>query len=92
MLIVRGVNVYPSALEAIVREFPEVAEFRITVTRVGALDELALEVETAADGCAARVALALHARLNLRVVVQAVSPGTLPRWELKARRVVDRRS
>jgi phenylacetate-CoA ligase len=92
MLIVRGVNVYPSALEAIVREFPEVAEFRITITRAGALDELALEVETAADGCAARVAQALHARLNLRVVVQAVSPGTLPRWELKARRVVDRRS
>jgi phenylacetate-CoA ligase len=92
MLIVRGVNVYPSALEAIVREFPEVAEFRITVTRAGALDELALEVETVADGCAARVAQALHARLNLRVVVQAVSPGALPRWELKARRVVDRRS
>jgi phenylacetate-CoA ligase len=92
MLIVRGVNVYPSALEAIVREFAEVAEFRITVTRAGALDELALEVETAMDGCAARVAQALRARLNLRVVVQAVSPGTLPRWELKARRVVDRRS
>jgi phenylacetate-CoA ligase len=91
MLIVRGVNVYPSALESIVREFPEVAEFRITVTRAGALDELALEVETAADGCAARVALALYTRLNLRVVVQAVPPGELPRWELKARRVVDRR-
>ena len=92
MLIVRGVNIYPSAVEAIVREFPEVAEFRITVTHVGALDELELEVETAADGCAARVAQALYGRLNLRVIVQAVPPGTLPRWELKARRVVDRRS
>jgi phenylacetate-CoA ligase len=91
MLIVRGVNVYPSALEAIVREFPEVAEFRVTVTRAGTLDELALEVETAADGCAARVAQALHTRLHLRVAVQAVPPGALPRWELKARRVVDRR-
>jgi phenylacetate-CoA ligase len=91
MLIVRGVNVYPSALEAIVREFPEIVEFRITVTRAGALDELALEVETAADGCATRVAQALHARLNLRVAVQAVPPGALPRWELKARRVVDLR-
>ena len=80
------------ALEAIVREFPEVAEFRVIVTRAGALDELALEVETDADGCAARVAQALHARLNLRVMVEAVPPGALTRWELKARRVVDRRS
>jgi phenylacetate-CoA ligase len=92
MLIVRGVNIYPSAIEAIVREFPEVAEFRITVTRAGARDELVLEVETAADGSAAHVAQALHARLNLRILVQAVPPGTLPRWELKARRVVDQRS
>jgi phenylacetate-CoA ligase len=91
MLIVRGVNVYPSAIEAIVREFPEIAEFRITVTREGPLDALGLEVETDADGCAARVAQALHTRLNLRVVVQAVAFGSLPRWDLKARRVVDRR-
>jgi phenylacetate-coenzyme A ligase PaaK-like adenylate-forming protein len=41
--------------------------------------------------CAARVAQALRTRLNLRVAVQAVPPGALPRWELKARRVVDRR-
>jgi phenylacetate-CoA ligase len=91
MLIVRGVNVYPSAVEAIVREFPEIAEFRITVTREGALDAITLEIETAADGCDVRVARALHTRLNLRVGVRAVSPGALPRWELKARRVVDRR-
>ena len=91
MLIIRGVNVYPSAVEAIVREFPEVAEFRMIVTRAGALDALTLEVETVADDCAARVAQALRRRLNLRVDVQAVPPGALPRWELKARRVVDRR-
>ena len=91
MLIIRGVNVYPSAIESIVREFSEIAEFRVIVTRDGVLDELALEIETSEDGCDARVAQALHARLNLRVAVRAVAFGTLPRWELKSRRVVDRR-
>jgi len=50
-----------------------------------------VEVETADDGCAARVAQALCGRLNLRVDVRAVPLEALPRWELKARRVVDRR-
>jgi phenylacetate-CoA ligase len=92
MLIIRGVNVYPSAIEAIIREFPMIAEFRMTITQAGALDELLIEVETADDGTAARLAQALHARLNLRVAVLAVPPGVLPRWELKARRVVDQRA
>ncbi len=90
MLIVRGVNVFPSAIEAIVRRFP-VEEFRIEVFREGELDEvrLLLEVEGGAAG-ALRVQEALRAGLGLRLDVAHVAAGSLPRFELKARRVVRR--
>jgi phenylacetate-CoA ligase len=90
MLIVRGVNVFPSAIEAIVRRFP-VEEFRIEVFRAGELDEvrLLLEVEGGAAG-ALRVQEALRAGLGLRLDVAHVAAGSLPRFELKARRVVRR--
>jgi phenylacetate-CoA ligase len=90
MLIVRGVNVFPSAIEAIVRRFP-VEEFRIEVFREGELDEVRvlLEVEGGAAG-ARRVQEALRAGLGLRLDVAHVAAGSLPRFELKARRVVRR--
>jgi phenylacetate-CoA ligase len=90
MLIVRGVNVFPSAIEAIVRRFP-VEEFRIEVFRQGELDEvrLLLEVEDGAAG-ARRVQEALRAGLGIRLEVAPVATGSLPRFELKARRVVRR--
>jgi phenylacetate-CoA ligase len=90
LMIVRGVNVYPSAIEAVVREF-EVGEFRMVRTRSAAMEELLVEVE--ADGpTAGAVAEALRVRTGVRIETRAVSPGSLPRFELKARRIVDRRS
>jgi phenylacetate-CoA ligase len=90
MLIVRGVNVFPSAIEAIVRRFP-VEEFQIEVFRDGELDEVRVlvEVDGGADG-ARRVQEALRAGIGIRLEVAAVSRGSLPRFELKARRVVRR--
>ena len=90
MLIVRGVNVFPSAIEAIVRRFP-VAEFQIEVFRAGELDEVRVlvEVDGGADG-ARRVQEGLRAGLGIRLDVAAVTAGSLPRFELKARRVVRR--
>jgi phenylacetate-CoA ligase len=95
MLIVRGVNVFPSALEGIVRRFPVVAEFQIEVFRRGALDEvrLLLEIDGSAGGgggTLAAVADAVRRDLGIRVEVAAVPTRTLPRYELKARRVVRR--
>jgi phenylacetate-CoA ligase len=91
MLIVRGVNVYPSALANILHRFPEVNEFRVIVTSEGPMDEIALQVE-----CPSYLKSAiedeLHIALNLRVPIETVEPGTLPRFELKARRVEDRRN
>ena len=91
MLIVRGVNVYPSSIEDVLRGFPEVEEFRITVTKADELDEIGLDLECPEE-IVPRVEAALRRGLSLRVPVRAVPSGTLPRFELKARRVVDLRN
>lgn len=91
MIHVRGNNVYPAAIEAIVRRFPDVAEYRVLVDHTKPLADLRLDVEpTAGDGrnLAERVARAVRDELLFRVEVAAVAPGTLPRFEMKARRVV----
>jgi phenylacetate-CoA ligase len=93
MVNVRGVNVYPSAVEAVVRRFSDVAEYRATVSTNGSLRELSVEIELirGIDGgtrIAAEVASALRESLGLTVPLRVVEAGTLPRFELKARRFV----
>jgi phenylacetate-CoA ligase len=93
MVNVRGVNVYPSAVEAVVRRFTDIAEYRATVARTGALRELSLEIEVSLeDGGSSRVARnvgsALRESLGLTVPVQIAANGSLPRFEMKARRFV----
>jgi phenylacetate-CoA ligase len=95
MLVVRGINIYPSSIEAIVREFPEVAEFRIELFQRHAMGDLRVLVERAptlppdaGHALAARLSDELQRRLALRVDCACVEPGMLPRFELKARRVV----
>jgi len=90
MLVVRGVNIFPGAIDDIVRSFPEVIEHRLIVESRGSLDELQLEVEDRL-GAPARVAEELKLRLGLRVEVVEVPIGSLPRFEGKGRRLVDRR-
>jgi phenylacetate-CoA ligase len=94
MLIIRGVNVFPSAIEGIVRRFPAVEEFQIEVFRDGELDEARVLIEVdggdGADPVRDAVREALRASLGIRLEVACVVPSTLPRWELKARRVVRR--
>lgn len=89
LMLIRGVNVYPSSIEAVVRGF-DVAEFRILRWRRRAMEELSLEIE-AAPAVAPALAARLHERLGIRIDVRVAEPGSLPRFELKARRVVDRR-
>ena len=93
MLIIRGVNVFPSAIEGIVRRFPAIDEFQIEVFRTGELEEARVHIEAReADGRAVcrLVQEALRASLGLRLDVIPAAPRTLPRFELKARRVVRR--
>ena len=89
LIVLRGINVFPSAVEAIVRTF-EVDEFRLVRTRNGSLDELTIEVE-ASDAVAEKLATACRERLAVRIPTRTVPAGSLPRWELKAKRVVDLR-
>jgi phenylacetate-CoA ligase len=92
MLLIRGNNLYPGALEAVVRRFPEVAEYRVKIGSSGALTRVNLELEPAAgvepDGLAARVGKAVADSLCFKVEVSTVSAGTLPRFEMKAKRFV----
>jgi phenylacetate-CoA ligase len=99
MKLVRGTNVYPRAVEGIVREFPNIEEFQLRLTREDLFDRIALRVEPAegttdqawAD-MAERLGKALaEAHEGLRFEVERAAAGELPRFELKARRTVDLR-
>ena len=102
MFTIRGENVYPSEVDAAVNELAGYGgEHRIVITREGTMDELLIRVEAApavqAAGAAALAALAdaaaqkLQRMLGLRAKVEVVAPGTFPRTDFKARRVVDDR-
>jgi phenylacetate-CoA ligase len=90
MLVVRGVNIFPGAIDDIVRSFPEVVEYRLVASTRESLDVLSLEIEDRLDA-PDRVARELRVRLGLRVEVTTVPIGSLPRFEGKGRRLVDRR-
>jgi len=94
MVNVRGVNVYPGAVESVVRSFPEVVEFRATVAQRGSMRTLALEIEPVGEGVdeaalSAGVARMMREALGLTVPVRVVGQGSLPRFELKAKRFVN---
>jgi len=88
MLIVRGVNVFPTAIEGIVRRFVDVDEFQIEVFRAGELEEIRILVELEDAAGVPRVQEALRVGLGIRLEVARVPLRSLPRYELKARRVV----
>ncbi len=92
MIHLRGNNFYPGSLESVIRRFAEVVEYRIVVDQSGSLADLRVEVETSTDanaeGTAELIAKAIRDELLFRVEVTAVRPGSLPRFEMKARRVV----
>ncbi len=102
MLVIRGVNVFPSQIEHVLLSLPEVGEqFMVYIDRMHHLDEMNIEVEINRECFSGelkdlaklqkRVAGALRDTLGLRTSVTLVEPGTLPRFEGKAKRVIDRR-
>ena len=92
MLVVRGNNVFPSAVEGVIREFREVGEFNLVMDRPRSLAELEIRVEPVVElegtNLANRIADRVRDRLLFRPKVTIVPRGTLPRFEMKARRVV----
>jgi phenylacetate-CoA ligase len=101
MLIIRGVNVYPSQLEAVLVGFPGLApHYQIVLTRDGALDAMTVEVELALDAASGDAARARKAQdvvhhikslIGVTCGVTVKSPGEVPRSEGKAVRVRDLR-
>jgi len=103
MLIVRGINVFPSQVEHVLLEIPEVGRhFQIVIDRKGALDTMLVRVEVSEEAFSDKITELmvikkavehrLKTTLNVAVGVELVEPGTLPRFEGKSKKVVDRRS
>jgi phenylacetate-CoA ligase len=95
MLIIRGNNVFPAGVEAVIREFAEIDEFRLVVSQQREMDHLRIEIEPAAELSEAtvrelvsRVGRTIKDRLNFQAEIIAVPTGALPRFEMKARRLV----
>jgi phenylacetate-CoA ligase len=92
MIVLRGNNVHPEALQAILHRFPDVAEYRLEIDRTSALPVLRIEVEpqggASGDALAQRVEHAIRTELLFRAEVRTVLPGSLPRFEMKARRLI----
>jgi len=90
MLIIRGVNVFASAVEQILRSFPEVPEYRFTAFKSAEMDQVLVEIEDHLEQ-PQRVAEELQLRLGLRIDVRCVPLGSLPRFEGKGVRFIDKR-
>ena len=90
MVVVRGVNVFPSSIEAIIREVEPLAEFRIIVSQRDEMDQLEIEIE-ADQPRSDHLSELLRERLAMRVPVTPVAVESLPRFQAKARRLIDRR-
>jgi len=93
MVIVRGVNIYPSAVEDLIRACGDVAEYQVTLSQAHSLAELEVKIEPTtscpdSNALVHRLEKSFQDAFALRVPVTAVGPGSLPRFEMKAKRWV----
>ena len=102
MLIIRGINVFPSQIEYALMAIPEVGQhFQIVVDRKGALDDMLVRVELTKGSFSDKINDLMQIRqkvehrlrnsLNVNVDVELVEPGSLPRFEGKSKKVIDKR-
>jgi phenylacetate-CoA ligase len=102
MLVIRGINVFPSQIEHVLLKIPEVGnQFMVYIDRINHLDEMTVEVEINRNFFSGeladltkiqvKVVKELKDALELRTTVRLVEPGSLPRFEGKAKRIIDRR-
>ncbi len=102
MIIVRGINVFPSQVESVLMRIPEIGNnYQIIVDRKGPLDVMTVKVEVTESAFSDKIAdlmslsnevsRQLKSVLNITAEVELVEPGVIPRSEGKARRVIDKR-
>ncbi|MBI4295802.1 MAG: AMP-binding protein [Chloroflexi bacterium] len=102
MIIIKGTNVFPSTVEEIVKRCPELSnEFMIVLDEIDGVYELIIQVEPCVkerctldqeEAIRGKIVEMMRDTLRLRPVVQVMAPGSLPRFETKAKRVVDKRA
>lgn len=95
MLIVRGNNIFPSSIEAIVREFPEIVEFRIVVSRQREMNHIRIDIEPqpsldepTSRALADRLSKSIKQRLQFHAEIALCPSESLPRFEMKAKRLI----
>lgn len=92
MILIRGNNLYPSAIEAVLRDVPGLSEYRVEVDRRDPVTELRITIEPSDDVDGTQVAAhakrEIRDRLLVRAEIALAAPGTLPRFEMKAKRLV----
>jgi phenylacetate-CoA ligase len=90
MVTIRGVNVYPTAIENVIRQFGSVDEFQVTVTTLHEMQHLEVQIEVIsgndAEHVRTNVEQAIYHALSLRPTVKVAEPGALAHFEMKARR------
>ena len=90
MIVVRGVNLYPAAMDNVIRSIEAVIEYEVEVRRTDGMDDLLVKIETkdgpTREDVAHDLAGAFRRHFNIRVEVVSALPGSLPRYEFKARR------
>lgn len=101
MIIIKGTNIFPAMLEEMVKRCPELGnEFMILLDEINGVYELILQVEPngpttfspeAEEGVKNKLVEMVRDNLRIRPVVQVMAPGSLPRFEAKSKRVVDKR-
>ena len=96
MMKIKGVNVFPSQIEEILKEFPELSsEYQIRISHLDGKDTMRIYVET--DGSvdfmelSKRIAERVKSRIGFTPLVKVVEIGVLPRSEKKTKRVIDER-
>jgi phenylacetate-CoA ligase len=95
---VRGIIVYPSKIEEIIRAFKEVEEFQVLFKRIHDLDEILVRIDPVPElergfysSLRGRLEKALQIGLGIRTSVEILESGSLPRWDHKAKRIIDER-
>jgi len=95
---IRGIIVYPSKVEEIIRAFKEVEEFQVLFKRIHNLDEILVRIDPVPElergfysSLRGRLEKALQIGLGIRTSVEILESGSLPRWDHKAKRIIDER-
>lgn len=90
MVVVRGINLYPSAVDAVLRSFKEIGEYRVEIAKRESMMQASLSIENLSDCEDEDLKLALQKKLrevfSLRIHVEVLKAGTLPQFKMKAKR------